>query len=329
MKEKSMSSLFKKFKNKKITPISLPPFPLNSENSQYEQKHTDFINSLTNSEYNLFSFIVIQDIPPSQKAFDDSSYFKRELVPKISLLDQEVNNKLFKQNNRNNDIVDETLKKRGIKRENPNYFKEMDKEFDKIKAKYRKELINEVIFDNIYYYLADQSPSDYDEETLIEKTKEIIQSETDLFKKIKKQVQTPYKEEERNRIYHHQLPPSLSEYINYYSWEQFYCLESESEIFLASGNYRGSGTRQNHGFWGHLFSELSKKIKVESSLIYFNKECKLLVADLPEFTLFNSNLRTNYKIDEKLSSKSLKNIKLIQEVKDLDWELLIFNKIII
>jgi hypothetical protein len=101
---------------------------------------------------------------------------------------------------------------------------------------------------------------------------------------------------------------------------QFFMIDLGDKIKYGTGRGSGSGTRFNHGIFGHLFAQLTKEGKSCRTIICeldSNMELKVL-RDADKFLLHGHHLTGNYPIDRDESEEILKGIELINEFDNFD-----------
>jgi len=113
------------------------------------------------------------------------------------------------------------------------------------------------------------------------------------------------------------IPYPLTTGIGVALESQYYFMQDndidKNRIYYAIGNYTGSSTREDHGFYGHLFAEIQNRIKPVTAFIVqaegqdifkvIRKSDNLILSDVMDLT-------GNYSINYKLSKKILKNIEI-------------------
>ena len=74
----------------------------------------------------------------------------------------------------------------------------------------------------------------------------------------------------------------------------------------------GSGTRETHGFYGHLFAEIQAKVKpIKTFVTAVDSKCKFEIKKKSEnLILLRQDLTGNYKIDREESEKILECIDM-------------------
>ena len=117
------------------------------------------------------------------------------------------------------------------------------------------------------------------------------------------------------RKYSHQLPRNLVNNLPNTGLvtQQVYVYKRGKDLKIAVGSTRGSGTRESHGYFGHLFAEAQNRGKsVPTFMVHFNSNLKMTIKLKPELILSSPHdLTGNYHIDRTLSEKIIKNVKLV------------------
>jgi len=280
--------------------------------SSFFSRHTD-LN--LEAETKLYSILVIQKESPDY----DKKYYKTKKEKIVSKLQEEVNRKMFENNNSLNKDLEEFLEKKGIKKEHDNYYPEMDKRIAEIKKKLKAEIEPEIIKEEYYYHLLDKENMD---EESAETKSESLKKDSKIYLKIKKDIKKPRIEVQKIRYYDNQLPKEIIQFLpnGWFQWQQIYFMinENKKEIEVATGSYKGSGTRESHGLFAHFFASHYEKV-VETLVLEINqRDVKNIV--LPGFVVYGGDLRGNYAIDRDESEKIMRMSKTIYSIEDLDFE---------
>lgn len=94
---------------------------------------------------------------------------------------------------------------------------------------------------------------------------------------------------------------------------QFYFIKKGEQLSWIKGSHAGSYTRLAHGFYGHLFAQIQKRVKpVETCIISVNSRCEPELEEMSrDLMLMHGSLTGNYEINFKKSKKMLTGIKMV------------------
>jgi len=104
----------------------------------------------------------------------------------------------------------------------------------------------------------------------------------------------------------------LSDFAGRSLRSQLYIIKEDEKVSIAVGCSSGSGTRETHGFYGHLFAETQKKIKpIKTFVTTVDSECNFEVkTKTKNLILLRHDLTGNYKIEREESEKILEGIEM-------------------
>jgi hypothetical protein len=277
----------------------------------------------------IFSVIISHSNNLKSSAFENPDVFQKKEEIVIPILDQEVvrdswNNSHTRENNKR--LEKEVWIRFKIKPSSKVYGDKLDiineEEFEKKKKLKYPEVLEEY---TSYYisetkkfkslkkkleFLSDESP---------EKESELIRyfltKNPNIKEMIHKKITEDQVEYRYFRDYSKQLPKNLYDHLptERLTTQQVYVCKSGNSLKIATGSSSGSGTRESHGYFGHLFAEAQNRgKKIETFIVHFDQNVKMKMTLVPELVLSSPHdLIGNYGIDRKLSSKILKNIKKI------------------
>lgn len=287
-------------------------YEIKNARTSFFSKHTELTIS---DKTKLYSILVIQKESPEY----DEKYYKTKKERIVSTLQEAVNRKMFENNNSLNKELEEYLEKKGIKREDNQYYPEMDKRIAEIKKKLKYEIEPELIKEEYFYHLIDKENMD---EEKAEKKSESLKKDSEIYLKIKNNIKKPRIEIQKIRYYDNQLPKEIIKFLptGWFQWQQIYFMvnEDKKEIEVATGSYKGSGTRESHGLFAHFFASHYDQV-VETLVLEIDQENVKNIA-LPGFIAYAGDLRGNYVIDRDESEKIMRMSKTIYSIEDLDFE---------
>ena len=101
---------------------------------------------------------------------------------------------------------------------------------------------------------------------------------------------------------------------------QYYMIKNNDtgQIFYTRGSGAGSGTREAHGYYGHLFAEWEKAgRKITSFIISIDEKCQVTTKEVDHLVLMNMDLTGNYQINREESKAILEGIELFNSIKPM------------
>jgi hypothetical protein len=311
---------------------------LRSKKTDYwSAKHTNYgdeveidkdeLKALLKKETQVFSVIVYEKFDVKDvRRYNNKDLFKVTTETINSPLDRFVN-KFIYDNDRNHEIsnkIKKEVKKVFNKSQgDDDFYKKFDLLFAKKIKSLKKELYSEVFQEYLMYHLDRYAKKVYkkldrifnsDSEDFEIQSKKIVDDYLKKHKAIKdkihKEITSKTKEARYHRYYSKQLPKSLADHMSSHVWSQLFLKKTTSgTLEVASGSSVGSGTRENHGFFGHLFATVQNSGKnVPTFVISFNNCFKMKLYYSPILLLHGHDLTGNYRISDEKSSAILKNI---------------------
>jgi len=114
-------------------------------------------------------------------------------------------------------------------------------------------------------------------------------------------------------LYENILPGVLGKAMVRDYLSQYYMIKNNDtgQVYLTRGSSAGSGTRETHGYYGHLFAEWEKAgRKITSFIISIDEKCQVTTKEVDHLVLMNMDLTGNYQIDRNESKTVLDGIDL-------------------
>jgi len=265
-----------------------------------------------NKEKEFFSIILLQE-PIHESMFDNPKYVKKIPVTHKSLVEQEAWNLMSDDYHRNYDWIHDEVAKHYNELENKEKFKEFDYYLQCLLSSYYPQALEECLWDWAMFKWFDNNDSEAEFEE--EQYNEIISQHEEEFEKYKKEVFLPQYKFDYELIYENYIPKPLCYFLGRSLRSQFYIIrEDNSKLSIAMGSSIGSGTRETHGFYGHLFAEIQKKIKpIKTFVAIVDNKCNFKIKKKSEnLILLRHDLTGNYKINHDISKQILDGISMTQ-----------------
>ena len=299
-------------------------------NSSFSDKGTrppeDELKDILDPAVQIFSVIVATSLKNfTLSVWDDPKLFKKTKVTSDSILSQATAKDYYKDSDKTNKKREkEVFKRFKLKPKDDGYWKKFDLIVAEGFKKAQEEKYPEVLEEHTGYYIAENLKSldekleiireeDYDKES--ELIAYFLKKNPAVKAKIHKEITSKQKSFAYERIYRHQLPTNLGNHLpnDGFSTQQVYVYKKGNDLKIGVGSSRGSGTRDSHGYFGHLFAEAQNRGKsVSTFLIHFNSRLDMTIKLKPELVLSAPHdLTSNYYINRALSEKILKNIKKV------------------
>lgn len=174
-----------------------------------------------------------------ENLWEDSRYVDKEKVHLCSLVEEEVRRYWWDRNTEHLNRIDELME---LYKNDSNYSKMPERE---LRDRAIKELDQEI------YPMAIERVKEHYQEIYEDKWETYWKKE-DPFKK-----RTEYRYHRR-----YDMPPPFNHWDSRNPWQQYYFAKNKDNLFYyAQGGSGGSAQRYNHGFYGHLFALLKKRIR--------------------------------------------------------------------
>lgn len=288
------------------------------------------ISDLLDPKVELFSVIVTSSHYIPQKLFDNPKFFKKTIKTYCSILEQQARIESISHTASFNNSIEKEIKKRfKLTEKTPGYWNKFDLIVAERVDTAKKEIYLGTLYENANYYISDQNDKFHKgltrkinqlSEASDSEFGEIIQYYLDKNPKVKKIIHKKITQNQKEVVYtrnfKNQLPGNLCKILYpQFLWQQIYVYKKGSTLKLARGSTVSSGSRENHGYFGHLFAEAQNKGKdISTFLVNFNSNLSMKTQEIPELALFGHDLTGNYRIDLQLSKKILAKIKLVYSV---------------
>lgn len=306
----------------------LPYVSLYREKSAFEYLKKRSLDFLSPGE-TLFSVIFYGP----REGYEDSvlenpNFFSKEAEDEQSQLDYEIGSEIFNNRQKYQDRIKKELESQGILENSDSYGSKLDEAYALLRDKLAPKCLKKIMEEETYYTLIDEGLSEDAEDEVVDAA---------IKDKLKNKQ---YKKELKQRVtairknYHYEpkfssILGSVGNYIGtgYGGSQTFFKKKKDGEIQYVCTSSAGSGTRENKGFYSHLFALLSKKnniptfvIKVESDFSFYVYKSETLVVD-------DRDLTGNFNIQREQSNKILEGIKKISSFDDLKWRYFTQSKI--
>jgi hypothetical protein len=293
-----------------------------------EDSDKQILNKLLDPEAKLFSVIVYQKRDVNPKVFDNPKLFKKRIEVHSSILENKAWDSLNTGTPEFNQQINSILKlEYKLSEKSKNYWPTFDKVVKEKVIEAKKTLLPLVLEEHAYYYLLESKSKRLNElAKKIDKISyfdgdldsEILQLFLDKNTKIKNKIVEDITKKKKStvysRTYKNQLPLNLSKVLSTsaHGWQQIYVYKKGKEIKVGVGSAAGSGTRESHGYFGHLFAQAQNQGKsIESFLVSFDQNLKPKIASASGLVLFGLELTGNYRIDKRTSDLIMKDIEMV------------------
>ena len=283
--------------------------------------------SLLDNSVDLFSVIVFSE-HSTPRMFDNPKYYKKTYETVNSVLNQESGKKAFGNNAAYMESLEEEIKRNHPEfldqdsRCGPIYGKFLDNLAAQVFAKTKKEIYSDVLLEYTSYWLMDHRPKlwqkiekndDQDEQD--RKIQEFLEKNPKVKKSLHQQITSKEKTEIFSRRLDNQLPKNLARMISKLEvTKQLYFKRNNKDLQYGCGSTLGSGTREAHGAFGHLFANIQNGGKsIPTFIIYFDSRCKMTLFYNPGLVLYPHDLTGNYRMSHKDSDEMLSNIPKVEK----------------
>lgn len=288
------------------------------------------LSQIEDSGNNFFNLVVLEEKIDEKM----DSLFCEKVSYEDSLVENEITNKFFKDNNQITEDLGKTLNSLGLTQDHYSYYKIMDNILiPQLRKKYLKEAYPEVLHREAVFSLIDK----LDQGTLPKKYAKWI-------KKI--ETISSSKESEVLRNYFEEYPEFKKEIEDLISKPQKrikyirnYANQTPELAPLLQGDFRGEGqwlfvqtpdhcqmfkkdkySKQNSLLWTLAFARLQAQGRaIESLVVAFNSKGEVFSFIYPELVLLKSLMGKHGNVPDKYKQE-LSIIKKISSVKDLSWD---------
>jgi len=258
-------------------------------------------------ENEFFSVILIQE-PLDESMMENPKYVKKIPVTHTSRIEQEARSLMDFDYHGNFNWINEEVKKHYPEVEDKEFYKEFDYYIKCLLDSYFPKALENCLWEWAFF----RWDGDSDEEFEEKQYQQVTDKHREDFESYKKGVFLPQYLYEYEPIYENYIPYPLCEFAGRSLRYQLYIIKADENLSVAVGCSSGSGTRETHGFYGHLFAEIQKKIKpVKTFVATVDGKCNFEIKTKSNnLILFRHNLTGNYKIDREESEKILEGIEM-------------------
>lgn len=280
-------------------------------NSRDEKNHLDAFNDIDQST-DFYSIIVKKDVVDDSLR-ENPKYYQKIPEMHVSQIECSVRHELFFGNN--NRLLYPDVEKIVLAHDPDLKYDEKNKQIDYYFKCLELSMIPEVFEEKIWYWAYDKWIMENREEEDFEEAQctEMKNKYQEEYDELKKELFMPRFEYRYELKYENFIPEPLLPIVGGGYITAHYVFLKDGKITMATGSSAGSGTRETHGFYGHLFAEVQKKIKpVKSFVLRVDKFCNLkLERSSDNLILYQHDLRGNYQICRAHSEKIVSGIEML------------------
>jgi hypothetical protein len=272
----------------------------------YGEDHRDALKKIDKAN-EFFSVILIQE-PVDDSMMENPKYVRKIPVTHTSRIEQEARSLMDSDYHVNYDWINKEIEKHYPELEDKDKYKEFDYYIKCLMDSHYPQALEECLWEWAMFQWNGDPDTEFDEEQY----QEVIGKHKAEFEKYKKDVFLPQYLYEYEPIYENYIPSPLCDYAGRSIQSQLYIIKEDEKVSVAVGCSSGSGTRETHGFYGHLFAEIQKKIKpIKTFVTAVDNKCNFEVKTKSKnLILLRHDLTGNYKIDREESEKILKGIEM-------------------
>ena len=270
------------------------------------EDHRDALRKIDRGN-GFFSVILIQE-PIDESMMENPKYVRKIPITHTSRIEQEARSLMDSDYHGNYDWINEEIEKHYSEIEDKDKYKEFDYYIKCLMDSYYPQALEECLWEWAMFRWDDDPDGEFEEEQY----QEVIDKYREEYDKYKKDVFLPQYLYEYEPIYENYIPYPLSDFAGRSLRSQLYIIKEDEKVSIAVGCSSGSGTRETHGFYGHLFAEIQTKVKpIKTFVTAVDSKCNFEIKKESEnLILLRHDLTGNYKIDREESEKILDGIDM-------------------
>jgi hypothetical protein len=270
------------------------------------EDHRDALKKI-NKGNEFFSVILIQE-PIDEDLFENPKYVRKIPITHTSRIEQEARSLMDSDYHGDYDWVNKEIEKHYSEIEDKDKYKEFDYYIKCLMDSYYPQALEDCLWEWAMFLWDGDPDGEFEEEHY----QEVIDKHKEEYEKYKKDVFLPQYRYEYEPIYENYIPAPLCDFAGRSIQSQLYITKEDEKVSVAVGCSSGSGTRETHGFYGHLFAEIQKNIKpVETFITMVDSKCNFEIKTKSKnLILLRHDLTGNYKINRVESEKILEGIEL-------------------
>jgi hypothetical protein len=254
-----------------------------------------------------FSVILIQE-PLDESMMENPKYVRKIPITHTSRIEQKARSLMDSDYHGNYDWIKKEIEKHYPEIEYKDKYKEFDYYIKCLMDSYYPYALENCLWEWAMFKWDGDSDKEFEEEQY----QEVIDKHKEEYEKYKKDVFLPQYLYEYEPIYENYIPYPLCDFAGRSLRSQLYIIKEDEKVSIAVGCSSGSGTRETHGFYGHLFAEIQTKVKpIRTFVAAVDSRCNFEIKKKSEnLILLRHDLTGNYKIDCEESEKILDGIDM-------------------
>ena len=276
----------------------------------------------------VFSLIVYPPRGFQSRFRENPDFFEKNPEEINSELDSKLNEEIWENDATYRKQVQAILNEWGVKQFDENYGEKLDEAYEIIRKKITSKVLRSLMEESVYLDILNSKDEEEDSDAIMKEVK-IKLKDRSYASKLKKDLQ-------KTRINYQYFPrynKILGEVVggfvggSYGAQQLFFKKSKTGNLSYIATSGHGSSTRENKGFYSHLFASLSKEREIPTFVLSIESDFSYHLYKSDSLILDGGDLTGNFDISKEKSKEILGMTKLIYGFDDIKWPYFLQSKL--